>query len=68
VRNGYKILERKPCCCPRRRWEGNIRMDFREMLWEDEDWSHLTQEIVVGYCEHGNELSGSKNTGNFLTR
>jgi hypothetical protein len=26
------------------RWEDNIRMDVREIRWEDVDWMHLTQD------------------------
>jgi hypothetical protein len=29
---------------PRRRWE-DIRMDHREVLWEDVDWIHLGQDM-----------------------
>jgi hypothetical protein len=37
MRNAYKVLVRKPegerpLGRPRRRWEDNIRMDFREMV------------------------------------
>jgi hypothetical protein len=28
---------------PRRRWEDNIRMDLREIGWEDAGWMHLDQ-------------------------
>jgi len=31
------------------------------------DASGLGYEIVADYCEHGNELSGSIRSGNFLT-
>jgi hypothetical protein len=46
MRNAYTIfvgkLERKRLLGrPRRRWEDNIRMDFREIRWEDVDWMHL---------------------------
>jgi hypothetical protein len=27
----------------RRRWEDNIRMNLREIVWEDVDWMHLAQ-------------------------
>jgi hypothetical protein len=29
---------------PRRRWEGNIRLDLTEIGWEGVDWMHLTQD------------------------
>jgi ribosome biogenesis protein Nip4 len=28
----------------KRRWEDNIRMDLREIGWEDVDWIHLVQD------------------------
>jgi len=28
---------------PRHRWEGNIRMDHREIGWKVVDWMHLAQ-------------------------
>jgi hypothetical protein len=41
-RNAYEILigkpeEKRPLERPRRRWEGNIRMDLRETGWERVD-------------------------------
>jgi hypothetical protein len=27
----------------RRRWEDNVRMDLREVGWEDVSWMHLAQ-------------------------
>jgi hypothetical protein len=29
---------------PRNRWEHNIRMGLREIVWEVVDWIHLAQE------------------------
>jgi hypothetical protein len=29
---------------PPGRWEGNVRMDLREMWWEVVDWMYLTQD------------------------
>jgi hypothetical protein len=29
---------------PGPRWEDNIRMDLREIRWEDVDWIHLAQD------------------------
>jgi hypothetical protein len=42
MRNAYKILVEKPegkepFVRPRRRWEDNIRMDLREIVWEGVD-------------------------------
>jgi hypothetical protein len=49
MRNVYNIFARKPeemtpLGRPRHRWEGNIRMDLGEKLWEGVDWTHLAQE------------------------
>jgi hypothetical protein len=47
--NAYKLLVRKPegkgqLTRHRHRWEGNIRMDLREIGWEVVDWIHLAQD------------------------
>jgi hypothetical protein len=49
MRNAYKILVRKhqgkrPLRRPRSSWGDNIRMNYREIGWEDVDWVHLTQD------------------------
>jgi hypothetical protein len=49
MRNKYKIVIRKsegkrPHGKPRHRWEDKIRIDLREIGWEDVDWMHLTWE------------------------
>jgi hypothetical protein len=49
MRNAYKILVRKPegkrqLERPRCKREGNIRMELREMAWEDMNWMHLSQD------------------------
>jgi len=49
MRNACKILVRKPeGMRPLRRcrhtWEDNIRMDLRELGWENVDWVHLAQK------------------------
>jgi hypothetical protein len=41
----------------------NIKMDLREIGWDDIDWIELAQE---GSCEHGNESSGSIKYWEFL--
>jgi hypothetical protein len=48
MRNAYIILVgkpggKRPPRRPRRRWEDNIRMDLREVGWEDVDWMHLAE-------------------------
>jgi hypothetical protein len=48
VRGAYNILVgrpegRRPLGRPRRRWEDNIKMDFRELGFGDVDWINLAQ-------------------------
>jgi len=48
-RNAYNILvgrpERKtPFRRYRRRWDGNVRMVLRELVWEGVDWLLLAQD------------------------
>jgi hypothetical protein len=49
VRNAYNISVgkpegRRPLGRPRRRWEYNTRMDFKEIWWKAVDWIHLAQD------------------------
>jgi hypothetical protein len=49
MRNAYKIMVgrpegKRPIEKPRRRWEGNIRMDLRGTKWKGMDWIHLAQD------------------------
>jgi hypothetical protein len=49
VRGAYNILVvkpegRRPLGRRRRRWEDNIKMDLREILFGDVDWIHLAQD------------------------
>jgi hypothetical protein len=49
MRNEWKMLvgkpERKrPLGRPRRRWKDNIGMNVKEVVWEDVNWKHLTQD------------------------
>jgi len=46
MRNAYSILVGKPegkipLRRPKHRWEASMRMDVREIEWEDVDWIHL---------------------------
>jgi hypothetical protein len=46
--NAYNILIANPewkrlLGRPRRRWEDNFRIDFREIGWEFVDWMNLAQ-------------------------
>jgi hypothetical protein len=48
-RNAYWILVGKPgekrlLGGPRRRWEDNMKMDFKEIGWRDTDWIHLAED------------------------
>ena len=66
----YRVLVEKPegkrpMGIPRRRWEDNIKMDLQEVGRGCGDWMELAE--VAGTCEYGDEHSGSKNAGNFLT-
>jgi hypothetical protein len=50
MRNAYKILVGKPegkspLGRPRHRWEDNIKMDLREIGWEDVDLMQLAQDM-----------------------
>jgi hypothetical protein len=49
MRNAYKILLGKPegkrsLGRHRHRCEDNIRIDLREIVWENVDWMHLAQD------------------------
>jgi hypothetical protein len=49
-RNAYRILVGKPegkgpLGKPRRRWVNNIKMDLREIGWDDVDWIDLVEDI-----------------------
>jgi hypothetical protein len=48
-RNAYRILVgkpegRRPLGRPRRRWVDNIKMDLREIGWDDVHWVDLAQD------------------------
>ncbi|KAJ4435460.1 hypothetical protein ANN_18076 [Periplaneta americana] len=48
-RNAYRVLVgrlqgKRPLVKPRRRWEGNIKMDLREVGYDDRDWINLSQD------------------------
>jgi hypothetical protein len=38
----------KPLGRPKRRWEDNIKMDLRGIVWSDIDWIHLTKAWTNG--------------------
>jgi hypothetical protein len=39
-----KLESKRPLGRPRRRWVGNIKMDLREMGWDDMDWIELAKD------------------------
>jgi hypothetical protein len=48
-RNAYRILMgkpegKRPLRKVRRRWVDNIKMDLREIKWDDMDWIDLAQD------------------------
>ncbi|KAJ4439976.1 hypothetical protein ANN_08107 [Periplaneta americana] len=49
IRNAYRVLVgrpegKRPLGRPRRRWEDNIKMDLREVGYDDRDWINLAQD------------------------
>jgi hypothetical protein len=47
IRNAYDIFvgkKEEPLGRPKRRWDGYVRMELREMGWEDVDWIHVGQD------------------------
>jgi hypothetical protein len=62
-----KTEGKRPFGRPRSRWEDNIRVDIREIVWEGVDWIRLAKDRdQCGPCEHSNETSGSLEGGGFL--
>ncbi|KAJ4434977.1 hypothetical protein ANN_23549 [Periplaneta americana] len=48
-RNAYRVLVgrpegKRPLGRPRRRWEDNIKMDLRDVGYDDRDWINLAQD------------------------
>jgi hypothetical protein len=48
-RNAYRILVgkpegKRPPRSPRRSWVKNIKMDLRDIGWDDVDWTDLAQD------------------------
>jgi hypothetical protein len=65
-RGVYRVLVgrpegKRPLGIPRRRWEDNIKLDLRETGIDGANWIRLAQNRIwlAGFCEHGNEPSGS---------
>ncbi|KAJ4432095.1 hypothetical protein ANN_20709 [Periplaneta americana] len=62
-RNTYRMLVgrpegKRPLGRPRCRWEDNIKMDLREVGYDDREWINFAQDRA-GLCEGGNEPPGS---------
>jgi len=62
----YKVLVgrpegKRPLGRPRRGCGDNINMDLREIWIDGANWIRLAQDggPVAGFCEHGNDPSGS---------
>jgi hypothetical protein len=64
-RGVYRVLvgrpeANRPLGRPRRMWEDNIKMDYREIGIDGANWIQLAQDMVQWRaCEHGNESPGS---------
>jgi hypothetical protein len=46
----WKPPERRPIRRPIRRWKDNIKMDFKEIAWDDADWIDPAQESAWWYA------------------
>jgi hypothetical protein len=42
---GWKPEGKRPLARPRRRWEARVGTDLREIVWEDENWIYLAQNM-----------------------
>jgi hypothetical protein len=47
--NAYRVLMgdpegKRPLGRPRRRWEDNVKINFREVGWGGMNWIHLSQD------------------------
>jgi hypothetical protein len=72
--SAYRVREGKPDATrqlkrPRCRWENNINMDLREMVWGNGlDLSGSVYGLVAGSSEHSTESTGSIKYWEFLQR
>jgi hypothetical protein len=71
----YRVLvgrpeEKRPRGRPRSRWEDNIKMDLKEIVFDGTNQIRMAEKSpMASFCEHGNEPSGSiKKAGYSLTR
>ncbi|KAJ4443813.1 hypothetical protein ANN_05594 [Periplaneta americana] len=63
-RNAYRVLVgrpegKRPLGRPIRRWEDNIKMDLREVGYDDREWINLAQDRDQWLMWGGNEPPGS---------
>jgi hypothetical protein len=73
-RGVYRVLVgtpegKRPLGRPWHRWEDNINVYFKKIVWEDVNWIDLTRETdmwLAGYPGRGNELSVSINIAKLL--
>jgi hypothetical protein len=62
---GGKARKKEPLGRPRRRWEDNNKMDFRDgVIWIGLIW--FWTGTSGGFCEHGNEPSGSRTSSEII--
>jgi hypothetical protein len=52
-REGFRVLVvrpegKRPLLRPKRRWEDNIKMDFKDIVWCGMDWIGLRKRTSVG--------------------
>jgi hypothetical protein len=71
-RGVYRVLVgrpegKRPLGRPRRRWENNMKLDLREIGIDGANCIQLAQDKgpMAGFCEHGDEPSGSIKKGFF---
>jgi hypothetical protein len=59
-----ELLER-----PRNRWEDDIKIDLKEIGWEDVEWTRLTQDSYQCWAVENTVLKNriSLNEGHFST-
>ncbi|KAJ4440179.1 hypothetical protein ANN_08317 [Periplaneta americana] len=74
-RNAYRVLVgrpegKRPLGRPRRRWEDNIKMDLREVGYDDRDWINLAQDRDRwrAYVRAAMNLRNSKHSDMFYFR
>jgi hypothetical protein len=65
--NAYRILVgkpegKRPLGRPRHRWVDNIKMNFREIGWDDVDWIDIIIIIIYLFTAIGFAPSGSSPT------